>query len=181
MAIENFTGFDVISDVGTDANSYVSVADTKVIWNLDPYKESTTLTDEEIGKAVITATRQLNMQYGSQYKGSIYDDTYALFFPRIDINDSRGIEIIDYTIFPPELAEATAIQSWYVGQSNRVIEVSPSNIKKNRMDGLGSQEFFSPSVQISAKNNMISDEVYLLIKAYITSGGSKYVDLLGRG
>jgi len=56
MAIEIFTNFTVISDVGIDANSYISVEDTKSLWELDPFKQGTTLTDEEIGRGVITAT-----------------------------------------------------------------------------------------------------------------------------
>jgi len=181
MATENFTGFDVISDVGATANSYVSVADTKVFWLTDPYKIIGTITDEEIAKAVITATKQIDLVYGKSFNGELYDETYSLFFPRLYLYDSRGVSITDYTIFPKEIAEATALQAWYVLQSNRVADNSVTGVKKQGMDGLGYQEYFSPNAQLSAKPSIIQDEVSLVLEPYVSSGTGKYSMTVGRG
>lgn len=181
MAIEIFTNFTVISDVGETANSYISVEDTKSLWELDPFKQGTALTDEEIGRAVITATTQLNNKYGNKYLGYIYDETYALFFPRTNLADSRGIAIDEYTTFPSEVANSAGIQAWYASSSNRSEESSVSGVKQNKMDGLGSQTFFSPAQQKNSGYNLISSEVELMIAPYVLGGANPYVSFMGRG
>lgn len=182
MAIENLTGFDVISDVGATANSYASIAFTKTLWSIDPYKDVGTFTDEDIGRALIAATKQINAEFGSMFAGSFYDDTYALFFPRESISDSRGVDITDMTVFPDEIIEATAVQAWYVNESNRLAEPTVTGVKKQEMDGLGSQEFFSPGIQSSAKSPVISEETRKIVAPYTIGGlSSRYTMLMGRG
>ncbi len=183
MAIENFTGFNVISDVGPSANSYTSVAYAKSLWILDPYKDVGSLEDEFIAKCVISATAQINREYGKWFSGSLYDDTYALFFPRKNIADSRGVEITDMTVFPSEVADAAATQAWYVCNSNRSEESSVSVVKSQKGEGIGSIEYFSPAQQAAyARSATISEETRLIISPYIIGGNSsKYVTLMGRG
>ena len=104
-----------------------------------------------------------------------------MFFPRKGISDSRKVAIVNYTIFPEELAEATAIQAYYLASSNRNAEVDPSVVKQMKMDGLGSKEYFSVGSQLNAKKNIIADEASLIIAPYILSSGGKYSSLFLRG
>lgn len=181
MAIENLTGFDVISDVGPTANSYASVEDTKASWAIDPYKKDHQFTDDEIGMALILATKQINTKYWSMFLGNLYDETYALLFPRENISDSRGVEITDFTIFPVEVSEATSVQAYYSASSNRQEEISVSGVKQKKMDGLGSQTFFSPALQRASVNDVISEESLLLLKPYLGQSSNKYVSFMTRG
>lgn len=181
MATESFTGFSVISDVGVTANSYVSVADTKAHWNLDAHKTGHSYTDDDIGRAVITATSQMDSKYWDKYLGTFYDDTYALHFPRVGTYDSRGVLIDYYDSFPSEVARATAIQAWYVLDSDRQEEVEVSSVKKLKMDGLGSKEFFSTGSQANTKKDLISSESADIISPYISGSTGKYTTFASRG
>lgn len=181
MATESYTDFDVISDVGSTANSYASVAYTKSIWLLDQFKKDYTFTDEDIGRAVISATKTFDKAYWNSYLGTLFDESYALFFPRTGISDSRKVAILDYTSFPAEIAEATAIQAYYLASSDRNAEIDPSLVKQMKMDGLGSKEYFSVGSQLNAKKNLIAEEASLIISPYILSSGGKYSSLFLRG
>jgi hypothetical protein len=164
------------------ANSYASLVDTKAIWDNDPYKNDyTAFPDDDISRALISATSQLDGEYGHRYKGLLFDDTFALFYPRTNIVDSRGVSITDFTIFPPEVALAASTQAWYILQSDREAEVSVSGTKKQKMDGLGELVFFSPSEQQSVKVALIHSETRAIINPYVTGGTSQYVTLVGRG
>lgn len=181
MATESYTDFDVISTVGATANSYASVAYTKSLWALDQFKKDYAFTDEEIGRAVISATKTFDKAYWDKYLGTMYSNSYALFFPRTGIYDSRKVSITDYTIFPVEVAEATATQAYYLASSNRNAEIDPSVVKQMKMDGLGSKEYFSVGSQLNAKKNIIAEEASLIIAPYILSSGGKYSSLFLRG
>ena len=181
MAIEIVGEFTVTSDVGPAANSYVSIADTKTSWETDPYKEASKYTDEEIGMAVITATNQLDSKYWNNYKGALFDDSYALHFPRTGLYDSRGISITDYLTFPVEFAKAVSIQAWYILVGDRRLEPEVSSIKKLKMDGLGMKEFFGAASQANNMKALISIEASDAISPYISGGSSKYSMTVHRG
>jgi hypothetical protein len=181
MATESYTDFDVISNVGATANSYASVAYTKSLWSLDQFKKDYTFTDEDIGRAVISATKTFDKAYWNSYLGTMYSDDYALFFPRTGIYDSRKVAITDYTVFPSEVIEATAIQAYYLASSNRNAEVDPSLVKQMKMDGLGSKEYFNVGTQLNSKKDIIAEEASLIISPYVLSSGGKYSSLFLRG
>ena len=131
--------------------------------------------------ALILATKQINTKYWSMFLGALYDDTYALMFPRTNITDSRGVEITDFATFPLEVSEAASIQAYHSATSNRQEEISVSRVKQKKMDGLGSQTFFSPALQRASVNDVISDEALLLLKPYIGQSANKYVSFMTRG
>jgi len=80
-----------------------------------------------------------------------------------------------------EVANSAGIQAWYAANSNRSEESSVSGVKQNKMDGLGSQTFFSPAQQKNAGYGLISSEVELMISPYVLGGVSPYISLMGRG
>lgn len=172
----------VDSTPSSTSNSYASVPDTKLIWDDDPYKNDySAFTDDQIGRALISATSQLDGEYGQRYKGQLFDSEFSLFYPRTGISDARGVSITVFTVFPADIALAASTQAWYILQSDRGAEVSVSGVSKQKMDGLGELQFFNPNQQLAAKLTLIHSETKAIINPYVTGGTSQYVSLVGRG
>jgi hypothetical protein len=179
MAIEIIGSITVNSDVSPEANSYVSLVEAKYYWELDPYKKSYAYTNDQIARALISSTNSIDYFYQGTFKGDIFDPTIPLFFPRKNIKDARGVEIKDMTVYPKDIKRATAIQAYYSLEFDRNEEASISAVKSQKMDGLGSQEFFSPSIQASAKKPLIHEEAQSIMQPYVSF--SKYSVMIGRG
>jgi hypothetical protein len=182
MASETFGSTTIISDVGPTANSYISVADAKAYYDLDPNKDYSAITDENLAKALITSTLLADINFGDQYVGLLEDSDNALFWPRTGAVDERGVSITDYTVFPAQLGLAVAEQGYSVAQENRETEISISNVISQKLDGVGSQTFMSASDQkIAASKPLFVERFSALIKPFIIGGGSGYTTVLQRG
>lgn len=186
MATETFGSITVISDVGATANSYVSVAVTKAQWDKNPNIDYSALTDEAIAQLVILATESLDLEYGADYAGTLYDEDYALFWPRVGVKDRRGVLITDYTVFPTDLQYATAAQAWWLGSVDLIgLEISGgsvSGVKSKNMDGLGGKEYFDVAEQLRAsRRSSVSKDANKWLSAMVVGGTSAWVQIMQRG
>lgn len=182
MATETFGSTTIISDVGTTANSYISVADAKAYYDTDPNKDYSAITDETLAKALITATLLTDAYYGAKYKGDLYDSTYALFWPRTSVYDPRGVAITDYTVFPTQLGYAVAEQAYFGATTNREAELTISGVLSQTLEGVGSQTYQSASDQrIAGSKPLFVARAQQLIAPFVVGGGSAYVGTLQRG
>lgn len=141
MANETFGAITVISDVGADANSYVSVAKTRELWALDPNKTDV-ISDEDLARLVIYATAIMDAELGQQYTGNLYNKNYALSFPRVGCVDNRGVAITDYSVFPIDLQKATSEQAYYLNSNDAYAVLDINGVKSQSLSGVGSQEFY---------------------------------------
>lgn len=175
----------VISIPAEDANSYSSIANVKAQWGKNPNIDYSSLTDEEIGDLAILATESIDLEYGEDYKGSIHNENYALFFPREGVYDRRGVAITDYTVFPSDLANAVASQAWWLHSVDLVdleINTGISGVRSKNMDGLGGKEFFDPSDQILAnRKSTISSDTKKWLSSFVQGGTSSYSQTMQRG
>lgn len=183
MAIEVVGSITVNSDVGANANSYASIAAYKALLGNDPYKDISLQTDEAIAKALLYATSYLNGKIQGDLRGDLFDESYALLFPRTGVSDYRGVAITDYTVFPKQLEEATIYQAWWVTQKD-VSAADPvvSGVKKEKFEGLGERENFEPSkARIANKVQKFAKEVPDLLKSFLYSGVSGNIVVMQRG
>lgn len=183
MATETIGSTTVVSDPGATANSYISLASAKSYWDSDPNKDYSGIADETLAKALITATLLLDAHYGGRYKGLLYDDSYALFWPRTDVTDPRGVAITDYTVFPVQLGLAVAEQAYYGAQSDREAEAELTGVSMERVEGAITVQYASASDQrIAASKPLFVDRVEALIAPFlIGGGGGRYVGFMTRG
>ena len=182
MASETFGSTTIISDVGPTANSYISVADAKAYYDLDPNKDYSAIADETLAQALITARFLLDAYYGDKYRGTLYDQTYATFWPRVGVYDERGILIEDYTEFPTQLGYAQAEQAYYGATEDREAETTISNVLRKQLEGVGSITYMSASDQrLAASKGLFVDRAAQLIKPFVTGSTSPYIDLMSRG
>ena len=142
MSDETFGSINIIDDVGSTANSYVSVDYVKSRWNLDPNKDYSTLDDEAIAKLAIYTTSIFDSEFWAMYDGYLYNSSYALFWPRTGVTDSRGIAITDYTVFPTDLKNAICEQMYYLNDNNVFAVVNITGLKQRVLEGTGSQTFY---------------------------------------
>ena len=183
MPIEIIGDIELNSDVGMDANSYASLADYKAILGIDPHKDISDQTDEQIAQALIYATFYLDGQIQDKVLGRLYDKTYALLFPRIGLVDYRGVRITDYTVFPDQLIKATVYQAWWITQKDvSAPTAQTSGVKKKQMEGLGNIEYFSPSQQATANRvQRLAKEVPALLDSFISGSLGGNVQVMLRG
>lgn len=183
MAIEVIGSITVNSNVGSDANSYASVAAYKELLGIDPYKDISTQTDEQIAKALIYATRFINGKIQNQLLGKLYDESYALLFPRTGIDDYRGVEITDYTVFPEQLVQATIYQAWWITQKDIAgADAIVSGVKRQKLEGLGEKEFFGYSEQkAAARVQTLAKEVNDLLDSFISGSLTGNLVVMQRG
>lgn len=182
MASETFGSTTIISDVGPTANSYISVADAKAYYDLDPNKDYSAIADETLAKALITSTLLADAYYGSKYKGLLEDSDNALFWPRTSVYDERGILITDFTAFPAQLGLAIAEQAYSLSTEDREVETSISNVISQKLDGVGSQTFMDASSQkIAAAKPLFVSRAQQLIAPFVTGGSSSFISTLSRG
>ncbi len=186
MASETFGSITVISDVGPTANSYSSVANIKAQWDKNPNIDYSALSDEQIGQLAIFATESIDLQYGEDYNGLLYDESYALFFPRVGVSDRRAVPIIDYTIFPSDLANAVAAQAWWLNEINFIgmatSTTSVSGVKRKEMEGLGSKEYFNVADQMVAlRKSQVSSDAKKWLSSFVIGGLSDYTQMMYRG
>lgn len=190
MPTEVTANFTVISDPGPTANSYSAIQYYKDYLANDPHKDISLQTDDEIAQSLLNATAILDTEYGSteKYEGTLYDATYALYWPRDDVEDVRTKEVIDdFATFPTVLQSATAVMGWYVQQNARYAEVNApgqlpdgaivGNIDEQELTGTGMQSF-DYTYQIAvlektagkiSKATTVPDEVYALISPLLKS------------
>ena len=184
MAIETVGSITVISDVGENANSYSSVANVKEQWDKNPNIDYSALDDEAIGQLAILATESLDLEYGTDYAGTLYNNEYALFWPRVGVKDRRGVAITDYTVFPRDLANAVAAQAWWLNQVDFVaLGVSSlSGIKSQELEGLGKKEFFDIGSQRSALyKSPVSKDANKWLEGLVIGGTGGYTSVMMRG
>lgn len=170
---------------GVSATSYVSNADAIIVWQNDPYKQDFPTVEADQDRALITATQMLDDVYGDQYKGIIYNTTYALFWPRTGVIDHRtGLLITDFAAFPVDIARATALQAYHVNKNNRQ-EESADRVSTNvreKLDGVGEIERADTSDQRSATDRpAIHPEVSRIMSRWVTGGSSQYSSVMSRG
>lgn len=167
------------------ANSYTSNADAITIWQSDPYKldYAAVITDQDI--ALKSATALLDDIYGDSYKGAIYDTSYALYWPRTGVIDSRtGLLIDDFTSYPDDLARATALQAYHLYANNRQAESADlvSSNMREKLDGVGEVERGTTSEQKQATSRpTIHPEVARIMSKYVTGGTSSFTSVMSRG
>jgi len=173
----------LISVPSPDANSWASLDYIKNTWLSDPYKDPLLYTDDEIEKAAIAATIQLDFEYANKFTGTLYDESNATSLPRIGLRDYRNLEIKDMTTFPTEAAKAVAEQAWYIIENPTDPEnISISTVKSQKMDGVGSKENFSPAQQRSAQYNpKLAPKAVKWLEPLTGIISSRYVNYWERG
>lgn len=184
MANETFGTVTIIDDVGANANSYVSVSYIKSQWSVDPNKVFSSLTDEDIAKLAIYATSIFDAELWAMYDGDLFNTSYALFWPRANVQDSRGVRITDMTVFPNDLKKAVAEQSWYLNDNDVFAQVQISGVKQQVLEGVGSKTFYDLGELRSAlSKSIISDLASKLVSPLLIgqSYGSKYSNHIVRG
>ena len=185
MATEIFGSITVISDVGPTANSYSSVANIKEQWDKNPNIDYSLLDDETIAQLAILSTESLDLEYGANYSGALYNEDYALFWPRTGVHDRRGIIIDDYTVFPSDLANAVAAQAWWMNEVNLIglqVDSGVSEVKSNDLEGLGGKEFFGVSDQLLAsRKSPVSSGAKKWLDSMVLGGTSAYIQTMYRG
>lgn len=176
----------VISTPSDTANSYAAIDFVKAQWDVNPNIDYSSLDDETIGNLAIYATQFIDNEYASSYNGEIYDDSYALFWPRTGAVDRRGVPITDYTVFPEDLQKAIAAQAWYLNSidllSSETTTGAISGVKSKSFEGLGSKEYFSVSEQRTAlyKSRVCTDARNYL-ESLVTGSSSPYTNVMQRG
>ena len=183
MPVEIIGDIELNSGVGMDANSYASLADYKSILGIDPHKDISEQTDEQIAKSLIYATSFINGQIQDKVLGQLYDKTYATLFPRLGLVDYRGVAITDHTVFPEQLIKATIYQAWWITQKDvSAPTAQTSGVKKKEMEGLGNIEYFSPSQQATAnKVQNLAKEVPALLDSFVRGSLGGNVQMMLRG
>jgi len=183
MPVEVIGSITVNSEPGASSNSYASVARYKEILGIDPYKDISLQDDEDIAKALLYATSYLDGEIQDKVLGELYNQDYALLFPRTGINDYRGVAITDYSVFPEQLIKATIYQAWWVTQKDIAsADPSISGVKRQDFEGLGSQEFFEPGKQMGAnKVQKLAKEVPALMDSFIIGSLSGRLNVMMRG
>lgn len=184
MATETFGSVTVISDVGATANSYVSVAETKAQWALDPNKDASGFTDEQIAVFVIYATEVTDAENWALYDGYLFNPDYALFFPRAGLTDSRGVKISDMTIFPKDLKKSVIEQAYYLSSNDVFATLNLNGVKSQSLTGVGSKTFYDlGEYRAALKKNVMSDLAKKYLSALLIGGsaGSDYTARFVRG
>ena len=183
MAIEVIGSITLNSNVGSEANSYASLSAYKDALGLDPYKDISLQTDEQIAKALIYSTSFINGEIQDKVLGRLYDNSYSLLFPRFDLVDYRGVRITDYTVFPEQLIKATIYQAWWITQKDiAASDPAISGVKSQAMEGLGDIEYFSPSQQrVANKVQKLAKEVPALLDSFVRGSLSGNVQVMMRG
>lgn len=167
------------------ANSYCSNAYAVEVWSNDPYKQdyATVIADQDI--ALKSATALLDDVYGENYHGKIYDTSYALYWPRTGVTDPRtGLVNTDYTVFPIQLARATALQAYHLSKTNRQSELADSvtGVKRERVEGAVEVEYATPADQKQAEYRpVIHEEVDRIMAQFVTGGTSSSIQIMSRG
>ena len=182
MANETFGSINIISDVGADANSYASVAFTKSQWAIDPNKTDV-ISDEDIARLLIYSTMIFDAELGQDYDGSLYNNSYALYFPRTGCYDGRGIAITDYTVFPLDLQKAITEQAYYLNGTDVYADLNINGVKSQSLSGVGSRTFYDLGELRSA---LQKDSIFELAKKIVSPlvvGGytSNYSSRIVRG
>lgn len=182
MATEVIGSTTLESSPGPTANSYSSLVDAKAYWDNDPNKDYSGLVDETLAKALITATMLIDLQYGERYKGELYDQSYALYWPRTGATDGRGVAITDYTEFPAGLAQAAAEQAYYGAQEDREAEAVLSATVMERVEGAVTVQYGDVSEQRqAATKRLLVSRVELLLKPFVSGGTGSYGSVMSRG
>lgn len=186
MANETYGAVTIIDDVGPTANSYASVATVKAQWDKNPNIDYSTLTDEQIARLAILATESLDLEYGTDYTGVLYDEDYALFWPRVGVYSRRGVLLDDYTVFPTDLQNAVAAQAWWLGAVDLIgLEVTGGGVggvKRQKMDGLGEKEFFEIADQrLAARRSSVSSDAKKWLEGLVIGGASAHTQVMRRG
>jgi len=185
MATETFGSITVISDVGPTANSYSSVANIKAQWDKNPNIDYSSVDDETIAQLAILSTESLDLEYGSDYAGTLYNEDYALFFPRVGVYDRRGILIDDYTVFPSDLANAVAAQAWWMNEIDFIslqVNSGVSGVKSKKLEGLGGKEYFDVADQLLAsRKSVVSSDAKKWLDSLVSGGTSAYIQTMYRG
>lgn len=125
----------------SDATSYVSLVDAQNY--VDTYIIGVTLTEQSLN----IATQDTDLQFRSQYRGSILTDTQALYFPRTEFVDGNGRTVPEGTI-PKELQAYVSRRAADVVQGNNTDVINQNaNLKSQTQTVEGavsqSQEWFS--------------------------------------
>lgn len=184
MASETFGSVTIIDDAGANANSYVSVPYVKSQWSIDPNKDFSSLTDEDIARLAIYTTSVLDAELWAMYDGDLFNASYALFWPRTNAYDSRGIRITDMTVFPNDLKKAVAEQCWYLNTTDVFKQTQISGLKQQVLDGVGSKTFYDLGELRSALSKPVISELASKLVSPLLIGqsyGSKYSNHIVRG
>lgn len=174
MAIYGTT--EIISDVGANANSYISIDFAKSQWSMDKNKDFSSFTDEAIAKLCIMATSVIDLEYWALFDGELFNSDYALMFPRTGLTDMRGVQITDYTVYPVELMLATAELAYYLNANDGYLSVTLSGVKSQSLDGVGSKEFYDlADLRSATKIDVIPTKARKLLEPLLI-GGQSYGD-----
>lgn len=184
MATETFGTTTIINDVGPTANSYVSVSYVKSQWSVDPNKDFSSLSDEDIAKIAIYATSVFDAEFWALYDGTLYNSSYALFWPRTGTYDSRGVPINDMTLFPNDLKKAVSEQSWYLNGNDVFAPLNISGVKQKVLEGTGSKTFYDlGDLRSALSKSVVSDLASKLISPLLigNSYGNNFTNYIVRG
>lgn len=189
MATEVYGSYTVISDPGSNANSYAAVSFYKSVLGGDPNKDISGETDESIAQRLINASSQIDFENFDNFQGELYDEDYSMMFPRTGLTDYRGLSVTDYTEFPEQLQLATIYQAYHIGKIDFYAEdqgLPEITVKKQKLEGVGEKEFFSATERGKATGkDKWGKEVNRYLKSFLitplTGGSGWSISVMGRG
>lgn len=144
--------------------AYASMFDPGA-WNIDP---------EEQDRAVIAATRHIDLVYGGQFRGEIYDVSQRLLFPRTQFRDARGLDIPAQSI-PLSLKDAVAQLAISHVQNALSLEDNPDDNVKRVSVGVASGavtesvEYFEPRATTNGTPRVAHLTLQPLLRSSVSS------------
>lgn len=167
------------------SNSYISNADAVAVWSGDARKQDYPTVEADQDRFLRGATQLLDDVYGAAYKGDIQNADNALYWPRTGVTNPRIMRTItDFTVYPADIARATALQAYHMFKNDRQQETSDivsANIRE-RLEGVGEIERGSVAQQrLAASRPAIHEEVARIMRNWVNGGTSQYSSIMVRG
>ena len=136
-----------------NANSFVTVADARI--RAAVYGLTLPVLDADAEAALITGGMWIKQQE-SQLQGARIDATQTLSYPRTPVYLYTFLQASDF--IPQELIDSQVIAAVEQGSVGGILSFTSqtNNIKREKLDGVGEQEFFS-----GGKSNELSSTMLL--------------------
>lgn len=150
---------------GNDYDSYVSVADADVYLAADLQYAAiwSTLTTDQKGQALITATRALDEL---SWLGEKTSSSQALEWPR----SSTGITTVDDDAVPSDIVSATSLYGVILSSDSTLLEQeASSNIKRIKAGSVELERFSR------GPGPIVTKRVLDLVKPYLTSSAPRTI------
>ena len=158
---------------GTNANSYAPIAD------YNQYRENqglSVLATDAAQVALIKSTAWLDAQYRDRWNTqTVAVDGQALHWPQDGAKDYAGNELADDAI-PSQVLQAVYEYAIRAENQSTLDPATATNVKVEKMEGLGEFEYFNPSQQGSLPDGFAFIDQILTGLISGKLGGIKFLD-----